>query len=340
MDEKNQDDSVVKEEVNNSIKFNVHRELLIDKFNLWMVNNGYSRNTCITYKKQIKILLSETSLKTPSINKKRIDKFLTGKGIVSHSSVRLFLKFIWIEFNKKFYEIDFPRIPKKERRIVEVLSQEEINEIISKINPKYKFLTKFIYICGLRISESYRIKANSLNWKEWKKDKESYGLLKISNTKSKNERLVPVPPKFMEEIHNYMKKREGEVKYNSLLFDFDVKHYFNRKIRKINRKGVGVALNLTEKKFKEYKIDYIWDKYIDKESTSFQTNFRKAAFDILHKESHPHVLRASRATHLLESEVPLLEIRDFLGHSSVSTTERYLSSSIKKLKGSMEKAGI
>lgn len=39
---------------------------------------------------------------------------------------------------------------------------------------------------------------------------------------------------------------------------------------------------------------------------------------------HPHMLRHSKALHLLESGVNLIYIRDFLGHVSVTTTEVYL----------------
>lgn len=38
---------------------------------------------------------------------------------------------------------------------------------------------------------------------------------------------------------------------------------------------------------------------------------------------HPHILRHSKAMHLLENGVNLIYIRDFLGHSSVTTTEIY-----------------
>ena len=41
---------------------------------------------------------------------------------------------------------------------------------------------------------------------------------------------------------------------------------------------------------------------------------------------HPHVLRHSKAMHLLESGVNLIYIRDFLGHSTVITTEIYAKS--------------
>ncbi|SMP68108.1 tyrosine-type recombinase/integrase [Anoxynatronum buryatiense] len=39
---------------------------------------------------------------------------------------------------------------------------------------------------------------------------------------------------------------------------------------------------------------------------------------------HPHAFRASKAIHLLESGVNIIAIRDFLGHTSVSTTQVYL----------------
>lgn len=42
------------------------------------------------------------------------------------------------------------------------------------------------------------------------------------------------------------------------------------------------------------------------------------------KDIHPHALRASKAIHLLESGVNIIAIRDFLGHTSVTTTQVYL----------------
>jgi len=51
---------------------------------------------------------------------------------------------------------------------------------------------------------------------------------------------------------------------------------------------------------------------------------REYARDVgITKHTTPHVLRVSVATHLLKNGASLMEIRDFLGHALVSTTQRY-----------------
>lgn len=39
---------------------------------------------------------------------------------------------------------------------------------------------------------------------------------------------------------------------------------------------------------------------------------------------HPHMLRASKAIHLLDAGANLIAIRDFLDHASIATTQKYL----------------
>lgn len=54
----------------------------------------------------------------------------------------------------------------------------------------------------------------------------------------------------------------------------------------------------------------------------------------------PHVLRHSRAMHLLQAGVNLVYIRDFLGHASVQTTEIYARADLKAKREAIEKVSL
>lgn len=76
-------------------------------------------------------------------------------------------------------------------------------------------------------------------------------------------------------------------------------------------------------------VSYIINKYVTK------ANENGAAITI---NVHPHVFRHSKAVHLLESGVELIYIRDFLGHSSVKTTEIYARVCNANKRAALEKA--
>ena len=64
-------------------------------------------------------------------------------------------------------------------------------------------------------------------------------------------------------------------------------------------------------------ITYILKKYFKQAKQSYPE-------ERFPENIHPHMLRHSKALHLLEAGVNLIYIRDFLGHVSVTTTEIYL----------------
>lgn len=63
-------------------------------------------------------------------------------------------------------------------------------------------------------------------------------------------------------------------------------------------------------------IEEIYKKYITLARQEHPEMF-------LEKRYSPHTMRHTTATHMLEAGVPIMAIKNFLGHSSISTTERY-----------------
>lgn len=60
--------------------------------------------------------------------------------------------------------------------------------------------------------------------------------------------------------------------------------------------------------------------------------------NVLPEHIHPHMIRHSKATHLLDEGVDLYEIKMFLGHASIETTQIYATPDLGKIKEDIEKA--
>ena len=76
-------------------------------------------------------------------------------------------------------------------------------------------------------------------------------------------------------------------------------------------------------------ITYILGKYL-KQAKKFHS-------EVLFPEClYPHMLRHTKAMHLLEAGVNLIYIRDLLGHVNVTTTEIYLRANTELKKRALE----
>ena len=53
----------------------------------------------------------------------------------------------------------------------------------------------------------------------------------------------------------------------------------------------------------------------------------------------PHTLRHTKAMHLLQSGVPLVTVKDFLGHVDLQSTEVYVQADLEMKRDALLKAG-
>lgn len=93
-----------------------------------------------------------------------------------------------------------------------------------------------------------------------------------------------------------------------------------------------VFVNQRKQQLTRWGISYIINKYVGLASLYDDFNVR---FPIT-----PHVFRHSKSVHLLQSEVNLIYIRDFLGHSDCSTTQIYAKADTETRRKALEAAYV
>jgi site-specific recombinase XerD len=123
--------------------------------------------------------------------------------------------------------------------------------------------------------------------------------------KGKKQRVVPILPATANILALYIRKYGLESKE---------RHIFT---------------NMSNNPLTRVGVNYILNKYVDMVKDKWP--------DIITIKVTPHVIRHSKATHLLSADVNLIYIRDLLGHSSVITTEVYAKTNPEFLRRAIEK---
>lgn len=159
-------------------------------------------------------------------------------------------------------------------------------ELYEAIQQRDRAMLSIFYGCGLRRNEGYCLNVNDINI--------SSGVLHVIKGKGYKERLVPVSNKSIEHITTYL--YDGR---NVLLKDERETALF---LSSNNGKRLGGQLMLV----KLQQLIRLTDN---------------AA--MIEKEVGLHTLRHSIATHLLANGMSLEKIKDFLGHSSMDSTQIY-----------------
>ena len=153
-----------------------------------------------------------------------------------------------------------------------------------------------LYDSGIRVQELIQLKESDLTL-------ETKGLVTVIG-KGKKIRSIPISPTTTKILKTYFERRSYQDSTKTI--------FINRSGKKLTRTGV----------------NYILNKYMDKLRETYEGS--------LPLKVSPHILRHSKATHLLYEGVNLIYIRDFLGHSSVTTTEIYASTNPEMIRKGIE----
>jgi len=203
------------------------------------------------------------------------------------SGVKQFFGFLLIEDVLHDDPSELLEMPRIGRKLPEVLSIEEIDQLIAAIDlskaegHRNRAIIETLYSCGLRVSELVSLKFGDLYFEE--------GFIRVIG-KGNKERLVPVSPSVEKEIgiYNDHVRRHQVIKPG------------NEQIVFLNRRGAQLT------------------------RVMIFTIIKDLANSIgLTKSISPHTFRHSFATHMIEGGANLRAVQEMLGHESITTTEIY-----------------
>ena len=174
-------------------------------FKNYMNYRRYSENTIKTYSDALEVFFRFfQNKKLESLTIEDIIQFnndyILRKNLSSSyqnqviNAVKLFYR---NRFNKTM-EVDFIQRPRREKRLPNVLSKEEVKSILeAPTNLKHRAMLSLIYACGLRRSELLNLTLVDIL--------SNRNLLFIRQSKGKKDRVVPISNKLIDILRDYYK---------------------------------------------------------------------------------------------------------------------------------------
>lgn len=174
-------------------------------FKNYLKSQRYSPNTIKTYTEALGVFFQFHSNKAPEkLEIEDIIHFNTGYILRKNLSASYqnqvinAIKLFYRNRFKRFMNLDNIQRPRREKRLPNVLSKQEIKAILeAPTNLKHRALLSLIYACGLRRSEVL-----NLTLKDVLSDR---NLLFIRQSKGKKDRVVPISHKIIEMLRDYYK---------------------------------------------------------------------------------------------------------------------------------------
>lgn len=205
------------------------------------------------------------------------------------ATLRSFFSYLYREGDIKINQARLVPTPKAQKHLPNFLSVDDAFDLVQSpegigfIPARDRAILELLYSSGLRVSEAVGLNIEDLNTRE--------GLVKVRG-KGKKERIVPVGAKALDALNSYLIERRL-FKKNKFLYD----------------RGAALFLNRTGTRLTDRQVRRIVIKF--------------ARLTGIDGQIGPHTLRHTFATHLLMEGADLRVIQELLGHSSLSTTQKY-----------------
>lgn len=224
------------------------------------------------------------------------------------SSIRAFFRFLEREGRLRKNPAQMLSTPKLGRKLPTFLSVDAANEVMNAPlelagmrepeRIRDSLMLELLYGSGLRVSELAGLSLSDVSLERLE--------IRVLG-KGKKERIVPIGSKALSALERYLpvratlrNQKTGAQDAHALL---------------LGRQGTRLG---------QRRVQTLVQRY--------------GALGAGRPDLHPHALRHTCATHMLEGQADLRTIQEILGHSSLSTTQRYAHVSLDQLLGVYDRA--
>lgn len=285
--------------------------------------DGLSRNTVLSYGKDLELFarfLASKNLEFEQVQAQDIKEYLQqiheenlspSSQARKISSLKNFYNFLLAEGSIKELPTAYIETPKPRKKLPKFLTEKEVFSMLdyiakdaSEFGVKLSCMMEILYASGLRVSELVGIPMAAIQEITDDKQQKTLRNYLIITGKGSKERIAPLNKSAIQALLKYLelRKRSGLEK-SKWLFVGSIK---------------------SEKKLKDLKQHKPKkDSHITRQRFHGMLKELAVLVNIDPARVHPHVIRHSFATHLLNSGVDLRVLQELLGHSDISTTEIY-----------------
>ncbi len=213
------------------------------------------------------------------------------------ATVRSFMKYLSARGGVDSNPAKLVASPRQEKRLPEYLALDDAARFVeapdaqTPLSARDRAILELLYATGIRVGELVGLDLGDMDLRE--------GLIRVLG-KGAKERIVPFGQKAAEALQQYLIARQ-QILEKARGAEALEAMFLNSRGGRLTTRSVG----------------NIVDRYIGKLAQRLKV--------------HPHTLRHTFATHMLNAGADLRSIQELLGHESLSTTQKYTHVSTEQL---------